>query len=67
MPKRMLRPDGFVSRKIAPVLDVIERGAVQVRAAADQEWHRLGERLQRFASGFAGREFGVGRESRDLR
>ena len=55
------------SSKIAPVFDVIERGTVQVRAAADQEGHRLGKRLERFASGFAGREFGVVRESRDLR
>ena len=55
------------SRKIAPVLDVVERGTVQVSAPADQDRHRLGKRLECFASGFAGREFGVVRESRDLR
>ena len=52
----------IVAGEILAVLDVIQGRAVKIGAAADEKRHRLRERLQGFAPGFAGREFRVRRE-----
>ncbi len=58
------RPGGRV--EIAAILDVIERRAVQVRAAGDEGRHCFCNRLEHVAAGLAGRDFRVGGEFGDL-
>ena len=55
----------LVTRKIASVLDVVQSRAVEIGAAADQKWHRRGQRLQNIAAGFARRNLRVARKFRD--
>ena len=67
MPKWILRPAGVVAGEIAAVLDVIQCRSMQIGAAADEQRHRLRDRLQRFAPGFPGRDFRVFRKLGDFR
>ena len=60
----MLRPPGLSRVKSPLVLDVVQGRAVEIGAATDEERHRLRDRLEDFAPGFARRELGVGGESR---
>ena len=50
-------PAGVVARVEVPaVLDVVERGAMQIGAAANDQRHGLGHMLQNIAAGFARRD-----------
>src|SRR6266516_8008334 len=40
-----------VPREVAAILDIIHFRAVEISAAAHQQWNRLRDRLQRFAAG----------------
>src|ERR1700726_3084334 len=56
-----------VTGEIPAILDVIQRRAVEIGAAADEKRHRFRNRLKRFASRLACRELRVLRKLRDLR
>ena len=66
-PEANVAPAGIVAAKIPAVLNVIHRRSVQISAAAHKQRHRLRDRLQDFAAGFASRQFRVLRKLRDLR
>ena len=53
--------------EIAAVLDVVQRRSVKISAPTDEKRHRLGERLESVAAGFAGRDLCVSRKRRNLR
>ena len=58
---------GIIAVKITAVLDVIHSRSVQISAAAHQHRHGLGDRLQRFAAGFARGQLRIRRKLGNLR
>ena len=57
---------GVVAGEITSAFDVIHGRPVEIGTSADQIRHRLRDWLQRFAAGFARREFGIAGKLRNF-